>query len=653
MNQAQDQRWNWEITDANRSGSSGDLAKLFKNEGVKQPGVLANDAPSTEATLMAREVIQNSWDAARELQAELGDAAPDFEIDFVFSELLGAEKQRLVDVLDLGGLAHQAARLEGEAQAVRSKLGLKVDMCIDHLDDDGRPLRVLKVIERGTTGMYGPWKQARSKLFLALVSVGYTKKEAGAGGSYGYGKAGLISSSAVRTVVAYSCFRPRPDEPGVTRRLLGMTYWGQHETDEASYTGFARYGRAEADFVVPFENEAADAVAASLGIDLRDPDELEDLGTTFLLVEPLVEPEDLNRAIARNWWPAIEDRKFDATIVQFDSDGSKVGNWTPRPRRDQALLAFIRAYEIAVTPQDNAIEHEFARELAKLNVGGGQLSTGRLGLVADLQGWSYTTDIPEENDETAVRHCSMVALVRGPRMVVEYFEVGRGVPYVRGAFVASDDIDDLLRQTEPKAHDAWRTQGLDESVEPLAPVAAKNVLDKIKDGVRDFRKRLKPPPPKPGDVKLTVLQDLFRSLMKGDGKRTPPPPPAPPREISVGIDQDLEVAPDGERIRVRARVAFAVTERFKGAVPAQVEVRIEYRFVEDGRIGPEHCRLDIVAPDGFTETSRGMYQGPLDRTPVSFEVLSDPYSADWTARLTAACNPIALPTGASTVGGAA
>ena len=48
-------------TSTDRSGSSGDLAKLFRNEEVKQPGLLAVGAPTVDATIVAREVIQNSW----------------------------------------------------------------------------------------------------------------------------------------------------------------------------------------------------------------------------------------------------------------------------------------------------------------------------------------------------------------------------------------------------------------------------------------------------------------------------------------------------------------------------------------------------------------------------------------------------------------
>ena len=68
MNEPEDLRWSWEKTDPDRSQTSGDVAKLFKNEPVKAPGVFAADQPSPDATVLAREVIQNSWDAAGELR---------------------------------------------------------------------------------------------------------------------------------------------------------------------------------------------------------------------------------------------------------------------------------------------------------------------------------------------------------------------------------------------------------------------------------------------------------------------------------------------------------------------------------------------------------------------------------------------------------
>ena len=123
MTETNQSTWVWERTDEKRSGSSGDVAKIFKNEGTKQPGAFAIGAPRPEATLMAREVIQNSWDAARELRAELGDAAPDFEIEFIFQDHLGESKASLVEKLALTGLAGQLERGTQQGDDARKRKG--------------------------------------------------------------------------------------------------------------------------------------------------------------------------------------------------------------------------------------------------------------------------------------------------------------------------------------------------------------------------------------------------------------------------------------------------------------------------------------------------------------------------------------------------
>ena len=173
-------RWKWEETDPDRSGSSGDLAKLFKNESVKNPGIFAATAPSEHASLMAREVIQNSSDAAGELSDDLGEHAPEFEIAFEFESLKNGAKRSFVKVLDLASIAARGTNAADPDW--RSRLGLDRDDVLDHLHD-ASPLRVLKVLESGTTGMYGPFNGAKSKMYLALISLGYTAKADGAGGS--------------------------------------------------------------------------------------------------------------------------------------------------------------------------------------------------------------------------------------------------------------------------------------------------------------------------------------------------------------------------------------------------------------------------------------------------------------------------------------
>lgn len=627
--------WVWEKTDPRRSGASGDVAKLFKNEGVKQPGPFMKDAPQPSATLMAREVVQNSRDAAKELQQELGPEAPDFGIDFEFRDLVGAPKAALVEALDLAGLAQQLSRVDGAGGGLRNKIGLGPVNALDHLGDDA-PLRTLMILEEGTTGMYGPFLQARSKLFLALISVGYTMKAEGSGGSYGYGKAGLIAGSAIRTVIAYTCFRERGDDLGVTRRLLGMTYWGQHELDDDSFTGFARFGRQAGGWVEPFENDEADAVATSLGIPVRCADQLDELGTTFLVVDAEVEPKDLEVAIARNWWPSIIEREFLPTIRAAGSDGV-MSKFDVRPRKDPLLASFIRAWELATTSQDNNVLTEMRKDLGKAPASGGSLPLGHLGAHADLGGWSYAqlpvvSDDDDGDDEVAVSNMSLVALVRGPRMVVEYLPVRVGKqPYVRGVFVADEAVDELLRQTEPKAHDSWQKKVSEEGVDARAPKVAGAIMRAINAAIGDFQARLKPPPPDPGDVHMPVFQDLFKKLITGKGPGAMPAPKAVPRDVSIKLHQHLDVVAGGSLVALQGHADVALTDHVVDA-EAKVVVKLAYRFLEDGTSG-EHCPLTISPPSGFVQQPDGSFIGVLGHSSVRFAFRSGDYSPDWSARL--------------------
>jgi hypothetical protein len=624
-------RWVWETTDPRRSGSSGDLSKLFRNEAVKQPGVLVQAAPAFTSTTLAREVVQNSWDAARELQAELGPDSPPFDIDFTFKRLTSEQRVDLDMFLGLEALALRAGSDDG-----RRVLGLGDTDCLTRRAESDA-LDVLEISESGTTGMYGRFEGADSKLYLALISIGYTKKDEGAGGSYGYGKAGLIRASAIRMVIAYTCFRERTDDPGVTRRLLGMTYWGQHEHGDESFTGFARFGDEQHDgWVLPFENDDADEIARQFGIRIRRAEVPEDLGTTFLLVDPVVEPDDVRRALERNWWPAFAEHSFTARVIAHDGAVQ-----VPRPKKDPVLATFMQAHALARGNPDNAVPEELSKDLGHCLPGDGNLKVGRLGLVASLADWSFADDLVgyEDGDDEGnedVRHCSLVALVRSPMMVVEYAELRTGPPYVRGCFLADDEIDDLLRQTEPKAHDAWEAHVRGEGIDARAPKVSKSVHEKIRHQVREFRKRLKPPTPRPENVHVPILQDLFRQLFEGQGTKRHPPPAAPPRPIAITMHQGVEAADGDGGIRLRATATFAlsahVTEERR-----TVDLKVQYRFLEDDRLG-EACALTIGAPAGFVNEGNGSYSGELAHDAVTFEVMSAPYSSDWTGQLIVAGN---------------
>ncbi len=634
--------WVWETTDPKRSGGAGDLAKLFKNEEVEQPGVLAIGAPRSEATLMAREVIQNSWDAAAELQRrrrQLGAEEPGFGISFDFVELGGQARSEFVAASDLLGLKYQLDGVRGVH--ADSALGMPRTAALDHAHDSEQVLHILRIVESGTTGMYGPFDGAKSKMFLALISLGYTVKEAGAGGSYGYGKAGLIAGSATRTVFAYSCFEPREDdtidgEP-VTRRLLGMTYWGQHTIEETSFTGFARLGADMGGWIAPLVNDQADELAAQLGIEMRSADNDQQLGTTFVLIDPVVQPHDLVEAIERNWWPAISERRF-APMVTERREGQQPTPLPPRPRRNPVLAPFVRAYELATVPQDNNVAHEFRADLGTLPTALDGLAIGSIGIVADLDGWSYAVDSEDPDDESKVRQSSLIALTRGPLMVVEYLEpwgMKTSPPFVRGVFVADDDVDDLLRQTEPKAHDSWVTKesALEDGIDQKAPKVAKQVLKEIGKAARKFQQSLRPPIPPPEDVHLTALAKLFKTVARGGGPSSAPPPPEGERFVSIRTNTQIVPVEKESAIKAKGRIKLSLADVYEAADRALVRVRVAYKFVEDGKAG-ESVPLDVTSSllEG-TPNDDGSYDVELTKDFQTIEFESVAYSPDWSGRL--------------------
>jgi hypothetical protein len=618
--------WTPEAVNPNASSSSGKISDLFKNEGVEDRGHFTEDAPSFTATLMAREVIQNSWDAARELRRD-NSALPTFELDFEFRAVAADEKQHFVDALGLRGLAEHAGTV-GRTPAERQKvLGLAADDCLRHISDSD-PLRYCTIVERGASGMYGSWQTAESRMYLAMSSIGYTEKPDGSGGTFGYGKAGLIRASRPRIVIAYSCFREQSTDPGITRRLLGMAYWGRHKIGGTTYTGFVRFGNTLEDGnVEPFENEMADAVAESLGLDVRSPEALDELGTTFIVLDPLVSPEELRVAVERNWWPALVEGRFSVLIRDGDRE-------IPcRPKTNPQLEVYIEAYELI----DSGGSPGGTRKASIQSLGNYQpagadnLPLGQLALIADPEGWSFPDELGAD-DEVQGESRSLVALMREPRMIVEYYlpgSISRRVPYVRGVFLASPEVNAELAKTEPKAHDKWDTHESDD-VPTEATKYAREIATRIRAAVKRFQDELRPPVDDSSAIRLHRLDEKLARLRNQQGKNPPPPPPGDrPYRFTLDVrreERDQELVVSGN---VDVRLADDVTVH---ALPTTI--RIALAIDEDGKRGTE-VPLNVVPPRGFTpvDGDGGRFEGTLTGAPVRFEVKSEPYRADWTGQL--------------------
>lgn len=558
---------------------------------------------------------------------------PDFKLTFRFLSLGGDDKRRIADELGLFELAdrRESATKDG-APARRRDLGLVDGDCLDHLLDADQPLKLLEVVEQAAGGMYGDWESGKSKLHSALCSFGITRKPDDSGGSFGFGKAALIRGSRIHVVVAYTCFMEQPDEPGVTRRLLGAAYWGEHDwgasaSDVANYPGHGRLGNG----LAPHVNADADAVARRIDMTPREPGLVEDRGTTLLLVDPTVHPDDLKRAAERYWWPALHDQecKFEIEIIDYDGESHK-----PRPRKNPDLQPFISTYEIAVTPQASS-QVEYQRWDFGAPHGVNLRTCGSLALTHESPGWSYPTTADE-----GPKHRSLIALVRSPRMVVEYLTYARAAPFVRGTFVADHQVNDLLRETEPKAHDAWRDNAPEEDVSPGATTVAHYIISGVRQRTAKYRNQLKPPADEYGEPRLPVLDQLLRRLKLPGKKRGGRPPPQQVRPFSISPGDTLNFTPDGRQVAGTAVISF--NEDWPGYAQLgneeRVRVSIRYAWVGNDSAGIGDGATMVVAEPSEFVAVRGQsdtFDGPLSKGgSVKFNYETEEYTEPWTGTLT-------------------
>jgi len=463
--------------------------------------------------LVAREVIQNSWDAAQRHRDEhRGKSGLDvdkekFKMVFEFQEFTGKEKKRILQAI-------QAKELKSKLDSAgHEKLRLPEGKTIlDHLNDD-EPLKALYIHDYGATGLKGNPSGndlSKSDFFRAFGDLGGNDRAIG-GGSYGFGKSAFIKSSKINCVVAYSSFFAAEEDPE-TRRLWGFVYWPKFQ----DLVGVAQLGLLNQDSGVksiPAEGKLADQLAEDFGFHIRNSKTFESCGTSLLILDHSLDPELLQESIEKYWWPAFESfpSTFDITIIS--KDGAK----RPQPRANPKYRPFIRAFEIASDPQSVLVEGEWKPDWRAVRDLG--ISAGSMGLI---------NVVGEQDDLEIFKSFSQIALIREPRMVVEYQPQpgGNQSTAIKGTFIASPQADPFLRMSEPATHDNWQegmdsTAGLDWE---KARDVVKSVQARIRRAVIDFQNALrKQHKPKPG--RLNFASELLAGLLtdpipRGSSART-------------------------------------------------------------------------------------------------------------------------------------
>lgn len=592
--------WSWLRSDRMGGVDGSAMGKLFKNSGEV-----------SDTAQLAREAVQNSWDAARSRRG-IETSVP-FKMSFRFVDLIGDRKRDMIEALDLRGLA-------GRTELFPKKPVLD-GTALDHLDDE-EPLRLLYVEDFGTHGLFGhPDLRTNSHLFLAMYYIGGSDKSPGSGGSYGFGKSALERASRVHSVIAHSVFEQQEDPfDDETSRLVGFTWWPGHRVVDDSYEGRAIFGTLSGAEAAPIEGKFAYQLADRLGFTERSPIEPRELGTGFLVVDPALNPDDLVTELEKWWWPALHQHAFDIEVVTSAGD-----ILVPRPADNPFVAQFLPAYRVAIGQDEASDPNKSRRPSDSWRVTGpSSANLGSLGLCVP--------DRALQVDGSDAEGEALVALMRSPLMVIKYLKYGRARVALRGAFVASEQSNDLLRQTEPALHETWSTNPSSD-VAPEATSKARAILDRIRSSIRKMAEEVAPPPPKDNRA-LTHFSKLMSGFL---GEKVGPHPPVPPGgepiELKMAQRPQPRIATD-QKVTLTAGFTVSVLPSAPGD-SCLVVVACRLHIQEDERAGARWpVTVAPVTKDRFVLNDDGDWEGVIQRdVRDEFVVTSDPYSNTWTTRL--------------------
>ena len=311
------------------------------------------------------------------------------------------------------------------------------------------PLRLLYLEDYGTHGMFGdPAKTVSSHLYKALYILGSTSKDesrASQGGSFGFGKSAFIGSSDLRAAVVHTRFAPRPGDKA-QQRLIGFTWWGEHEVGDKAFEGRAMFGlpgRSAQLGATPLVDDAAESLASgaryakeigtgrTTGIDGHDNRPRRRCrrgmccGRTLLVAgtrRPSHGCDDRDR-IGET---LVRDRVLRS--ISSRSSGPTASRLASRSRNRRAMSASHRA----------SGESDSQDEVRLAWTSSSTRSPGR----AERQSPTLT---PVE-----VIRGPLVALIRGPRMVIEYKTFQSRWPDQRGVRSESRDRRATSEMSNPR-----------------------------------------------------------------------------------------------------------------------------------------------------------------------------------------------------------
>jgi len=589
--------------------------------GEAVPNAVEAGGWSSSEELLVREAIQNSVDAWR-------PGCGPVKVVFRLQHLVEGEKASVLEELSLAPFAERMGVLGGKLPA-----GNVIERSAEPL----AALNLLYVEDYNTVGLGGDLEDGNYYRLLFTIGEGSkADKDDGSGGSFGFGKGVYAHNSNLRMIFVFSTFEPSAETNGNWARLLGCAYLPSHEHEGKRWTGRAWFGVPSGDDVegqspYPIVDDEAVALAQKLGFATRGP---ADLGTSVLIIgsdsqEGVLKLDNLQAAAETWWWPRLIDGDLTVELVE---QGIRAPGLDPARRAD--LQPFIRCRTAILRGHDdeNVKLRTFNRKHG--------LSLGLLALTAvqpDQPSWealNHDSDEFEDRQGKAPAHRT-VAYIRRPGMVVTYraWSISSSLSAV-GTFQADDDVDQHLKLSEPMEHDRWDPHSGRLERLPYGHEIVRAIEEGIRRRLRDFLKELQPPPPPP----KTGLNWLGKRLGEILTPRTKAAPPGPEGDRG-GVSIVTEVRPHftatdaGNQVRLKATYSISLKPDVDlEEATVSFSPRLAVLEGDNGARG-DLVPLDVWRCDDEDSTIHGaeanleMSITATERQVV--EVVSDPFSADW------------------------
>jgi hypothetical protein len=287
---------------------------------------------------------------------------------------------------------------------------------------------------------------------------------------------------------------------------------------------------------------------------------------------------------------------------------------------------FLKAYELAVgrSKQSGVIQESLIsnawQEVEGINIGSAAL---RVASEEELA-----------NEESEGGHFPRIALLRSPKMIIEYKDFERRRVAVRGVFVASNDADGHLRNTEPAQHSHWDKKKSKE-IPAVSTAIADAVYSKLSTGLRKFIEEVSPTPPNERET-LSVFSELMRGLLAGKKAGPKLPPKASKMPLEINFIKQPSVKAHRDQVFTESIFKISLGPNAENKT-YNLRITADFQILEEESDSGESwpCHVTIAKNSAnFEVISTNELIGRINVGEViEVQVKSDLYDRNWTSKL--------------------